>query len=58
MKKTYQKPVMDIVTVTVTSHLLDASPSGVETGGKTNDEYSVDDVTYSRRGFSIWDDEE
>ena len=58
MKKTYQKPIIDMVSVTVTSHLLDASQGGVATGGTLGNGYNPDDVNYSRHGSDLWDDDD
>ena len=53
MKKTYQAPAADILDVKVLN-VLAASP-GTKTGNSVGDEYSSEDVTYSRRHRSIWD---
>ena len=58
MKKTYQSPAMTVVMISVRNVLQQASPSGVETGGTPNNAYSENDVTYSRRGSSLWDEDE
>ena len=47
MKK-YNKPETSIIEVKIEQNLLSSSPSGVETGGSTGNDYNGDDVTYSR----------
>ena len=54
MKK-YNKPETLIIEVKIEQNLLSSSPSGVETGGSTGNEYSGSDVTYSR-DYDDWDD--
>lgn len=59
MKKTYKAPISILVKVNSTQHLLNASEkSGVETGGTVGNEFKATDVSFGRRGTSIWDDEE
>lgn len=56
MKKTYITPEALEMNVDISYNLLNGSQ--VQTGGKPGDEYNGEDVTYSRRHHSVWDDEE
>ncbi len=54
MKK-YNKPETSIIEVKIEQNLLTTSPNGVQTGGSTGNEFSNEDVTYSR-DFDDWDE--
>ncbi len=56
MKK-YIKPELTMVTVAYEMTLL-AESGGLATGAAVGNEYNGSDVTYSRDGGSLWDDEE
>ena len=53
--KAYTKPQTMVIDIKVESHLLDASPSGVES--KVQNTYTDSDASYSRSS-SPWDEEE
>ena len=54
MKKTYLKPEMISMLMTAECHLL-AGSEGVKSGNTVGKEYNGSDVTYSKGGGSIWD---
>lgn len=54
--KRYIKPETNMTIVLSEQPMLGAS--GVQTGGAVQEVYTSTDVTYSRKSFSIWDDEE
>ena len=59
MKKTYQSPETREVKFLISQYLLVQSEvGGVATGGTPGDEYTSTDVSYGRRGSSLWDDDE
>ena len=55
MKKQYTSPATSILRIKMRSSMLQ-SVSGMKI--YKNEEANADDVQYSRRGHSIWDDEE
>ncbi len=55
MKK-YIKPETNMTNIQFEAHLMNGS--GVKTGGTLHEEYTLGDVTYTRKSFSAWDDEE
>lgn len=55
MKK-YIKPETNMTNIQVEAHLMNGS--GVKTGDTVQGEYNSTDVTYTRKSFSAWDDDE
>lgn len=58
MKKIYQSPTMNVVKISARNIMQQASPTGVETGGKPNNVFSEGDISYGRRGSSLWGDDD
>ena len=57
MKKTYMTPTIMEIKLTCTQQMLAGSGGGVSEGSTLGDEFSNEDVSYSRRSFSVWDEE-
>ena len=57
MKKTYINPVTKNIVLN-THPLLQASQGGVGDGAGLGKGYDPEAVTYSRRGGSLWDEDE
>ena len=55
--KQYMKPVLTITKIQAATTILTVS-GGVATGATLGDSYNTEDVTYSRRGSSVWDEDE
>ena len=55
MKKTYLKPEMISMVMTAEHHMLAGSGEGVNSGSNPGNNYNSNDVTYSKGGGSIWD---
>lgn len=55
MKKKYIAPTVEPTAVDMLENLL---VSSVETGSGLHNEYYEGDVTYSRKGQTVWDDDE
>ena len=55
MKK-YIKPETNMTNIQFEAHLMNGS--GVKTGGTLQGVYNSDDVTYTRKSFSVWGEEE
>jgi len=53
--KGYVKPVTRVLHINTENHLLTGT-GGVQTGSEVNEEYSEEDVSFSR-GASLWEEE-
>ena len=56
-KKNYIFPETVVLEVNL-QPLMDASQGGVSDGSTPGNEYNENDVTYSRKGFNVWGEEE
>lgn len=57
MKKEYVNPELQVIKFAAPVVLQNASPTGVETGGSTNNGYSSSDVSFSSEFFGDGDSE-
>lgn len=55
MKKTYQRPITECVTVMIEKRLLAGSTTQVEVSNENYNEVTMTDL--SRTGWNIWDEE-